>query len=148
MENWSSYSFVHSKAQNRLLPSRAEDLVYVYTNLRVLNQNVPFIDEAAIEWYMQTIVSKDSDSKDLWTFLMIMMMFLTLIHQICPLTMRIFKGNLGNMMGCNNNLRELERMGGTSQTRMHAMRADCTMNHQENASKACLRLILLVVMHH
>jgi hypothetical protein len=59
--NWSSYSFVHSKARNRLLPSRAEDLVYVYTNSRVLNQNLPFIDEAAIEWYMQTIVSKDSD---------------------------------------------------------------------------------------
>jgi hypothetical protein len=61
--NWSSYSFVHSKARNRLLPSRAEDLVYVYTNSRVLNQNVPFIDEAAIEWYMQTLVSEDSDSE-------------------------------------------------------------------------------------
>jgi hypothetical protein len=54
---------VHSKARNRLLPSRAEDLVYVYTNSRVLNQNVPFTDEAAIEWYMQTIVSEDSDSE-------------------------------------------------------------------------------------
>jgi hypothetical protein len=47
--NWSSYSFVHSKAWNRLLSSRAEDLVYVYTNSRVLNQNVPFTDEAATE---------------------------------------------------------------------------------------------------
>jgi hypothetical protein len=61
--NWSSYSFVHSKARNRLLPSRAEDLVYVYTNSRVLNQNVPFIDEAAIEWYKQTVASEDSDSE-------------------------------------------------------------------------------------
>jgi hypothetical protein len=61
--NWSSYSFVHSKARNRLLPSRAEDSVYVYTNSRVLNQNVPFIDKAATEWYMQTVVSKDSDSE-------------------------------------------------------------------------------------
>jgi hypothetical protein len=42
--NWSSYSFVHSKARNRLLSSRAEDLVYVYTNSRVLNENVPFTD--------------------------------------------------------------------------------------------------------
>jgi hypothetical protein len=49
--NWSSYSFMHSKARNRLLPSRAEDLVYVYTNSRVFNQNVPFTDEAATEWY-------------------------------------------------------------------------------------------------
>jgi hypothetical protein len=61
--NWSSYSFVHSKARNRLLPSRAEDLVYVYTNSRVLNQNVPFTDEAATEWYKQTIVSEDSNSE-------------------------------------------------------------------------------------
>jgi hypothetical protein len=61
--NRSSYSFVHSKARNRLLPSRAEDLVYVYTTSRVLNQNVPFIDEAATEWYRQTVVSKDSDSE-------------------------------------------------------------------------------------
>jgi hypothetical protein len=45
--NWSSYSFVHSKARNRLISSRTKDLVYVYTNSRVLNQNVPFIDEAA-----------------------------------------------------------------------------------------------------
>jgi hypothetical protein len=30
--NWSSYSFMHSKARNRLLSSRAEDLVYGYTN--------------------------------------------------------------------------------------------------------------------
>jgi hypothetical protein len=61
--NWSSYSFVHSKVQNRLLPSRAEDLVYVYTNLRVFNQNLPFTDEAATEWYRQTVVSEDSDSE-------------------------------------------------------------------------------------
>jgi hypothetical protein len=61
--NWTSYSFVHSKARNRLLPSRAEDLVYVYTNSRVLNQNIPFTDEAATEWYRQTVVSEDSDSE-------------------------------------------------------------------------------------
>jgi hypothetical protein len=39
--------------------------VYVYTNSRVLNQNVPFTDEAAIEWYRQTVVSKDFDSEGL-----------------------------------------------------------------------------------
>ena len=62
-QNWSNYSFVHNKAQNRLLPSCAEDLVYVYTNSRVLNQNMPSMDGAATKWYMQTIVSEDSDSK-------------------------------------------------------------------------------------
>jgi hypothetical protein len=59
--NWSSYYFVHRKARNRLLSSRAEDLVYVYTNSRILNQNVPFTDEATTEWYRQTIISKDSN---------------------------------------------------------------------------------------
>jgi hypothetical protein len=62
-QNWSSYSFVHSKVRNRLLSSHAEDLVYVYTNSRLLNQNVSFTDEAAIEWYMQTVVSEDSNSE-------------------------------------------------------------------------------------
>jgi hypothetical protein len=37
--------------------------VYVYTNSRVLNQNVPFTDEAATEWYMQIVVSEDFDSE-------------------------------------------------------------------------------------
>jgi hypothetical protein len=36
-QNWNSYSFAHSKGRNRLFSSRAEDLVYVYTNSRVLN---------------------------------------------------------------------------------------------------------------
>jgi hypothetical protein len=35
--------------------------VYVYTNSRVLNQNVPFTDKATTEWYRQTVVSEDSD---------------------------------------------------------------------------------------
>jgi hypothetical protein len=64
-QNWSSYSFVHSKAQNRLLSSCTEDLVYVYTNSRVFNQNVPFTDEAATEWYRQGVVSEDSNSEGL-----------------------------------------------------------------------------------
>jgi hypothetical protein len=42
--------------------------VYVYTNSRVLNQNVSFTDEAATEWYMQTVVSEDSDSEGLADF--------------------------------------------------------------------------------
>jgi hypothetical protein len=50
-------------ALHGLLPSRAEDLVYVYTNSRVLNQNVPFTNEAATEWYKQTVVSEDFDSE-------------------------------------------------------------------------------------
>ena len=61
--NWNSYSFVHNKTWNRLLPFHLKDLVYVYTNSRVLNQNVPFTSQATIEWYMQTVVPEDSDSE-------------------------------------------------------------------------------------
>ena len=34
--NWNMYSFVHNKSQNRLGTKRAEDLVYIYTNTRLL----------------------------------------------------------------------------------------------------------------
>jgi hypothetical protein len=62
--------------------------------------------------------------------------------------MRIFKGDQKNRMACNYKIRESEKMGGTTKTRLHKMSTDRTLNHQENASKACLLLILLVVMHH
>ena len=35
---WSTYDFVHSKKRNRLAPERASDLVYVFTNLRLLKK--------------------------------------------------------------------------------------------------------------
>ncbi|CAJ2633433.1 unnamed protein product [Trifolium pratense] len=37
--NWSTYSFIHSLKRNRLNPKRAEDLVFVHTNLRLLSRN-------------------------------------------------------------------------------------------------------------
>ena len=37
--------------------------MYDYTNSRVFNQTVSFTDIAATEWYMQTVVSEDSDSE-------------------------------------------------------------------------------------
>ena len=36
--NWSTYSFVHNKVRNHLHPSRAEDLVYIYTNIAAGSQ--------------------------------------------------------------------------------------------------------------
>ena len=35
--NWSSYSFIHSFRRNKLLSKRAEDLVFVHNNLRLLS---------------------------------------------------------------------------------------------------------------
>jgi hypothetical protein len=34
--NWSSYSFVHNKVWNQLTSSRAKDLMYIYTNNKLL----------------------------------------------------------------------------------------------------------------
>jgi hypothetical protein len=34
--NWNSYSFVHSKMQNWLISNQAKDMVYIYTNNKLL----------------------------------------------------------------------------------------------------------------
>ncbi|KAK7295871.1 hypothetical protein RJT34_18785 [Clitoria ternatea] len=36
--NWSTYSFIHSMRRNRLNPKRAEDLVFIHSNLRLLSR--------------------------------------------------------------------------------------------------------------
>ena len=36
--NWSMYSFVHNKVRNRLGTKKAEDLVYIYTNSKLLRE--------------------------------------------------------------------------------------------------------------
>jgi hypothetical protein len=57
--NWSSYSFVHNKSRNRLQPKRAEDLVYVYTNSRLMAEGK---DKDEKKWYDDNVDSEDSDS--------------------------------------------------------------------------------------
>jgi hypothetical protein len=59
--------------------------------------------------------------RDLRTFLMITTMFQTLTHQTCPSTMRISKGNQKNRTGCNDKLRESEKMDETSKIGLHTM---------------------------
>lgn len=39
--NWSTYSFVHSVKRNKMTPQRAEDLVFVHSNLRLLSRKTP-----------------------------------------------------------------------------------------------------------
>ncbi|KAK1591824.1 hypothetical protein Q3G72_014238 [Acer saccharum] len=36
--NWSTYSFVHSVRRNKMTPQRAEDLVFIHSNLRLLSR--------------------------------------------------------------------------------------------------------------
>jgi hypothetical protein len=59
--NWSSYSFVHNKSRNKLKPERAADLVYVYTNSKVINASK---EKDEKKWYddnVDTLESEDSD---------------------------------------------------------------------------------------
>ncbi len=36
--NWSTYNFIHSKLRNRMVIDRAEKLVYIYWNIRILRK--------------------------------------------------------------------------------------------------------------
>ena len=57
--NWCTYSFVHNKVRNRLQPSRAEDLVYIYTNNRLLrHQRGP----NPVQWYGIHQIHSDDES--------------------------------------------------------------------------------------
>jgi hypothetical protein len=56
--NWSSYSFVHNKSRNRLQPKRIEDLVYVYTNSRLMAEGK---DKDEKKWYADNVDSEDLD---------------------------------------------------------------------------------------
>ncbi|KAH6781453.1 hypothetical protein C2S51_006746 [Perilla frutescens var. frutescens] len=39
--NWSTYSFIHSLRRNKMTPKRAEDLVFIHSNLRLLSRKTP-----------------------------------------------------------------------------------------------------------
>jgi hypothetical protein len=56
--NWSMYSFVHSKTWNHLRMDKAEALVYIYTNSRLLYQR-PGADP--VRYYDDNIFLEDSD---------------------------------------------------------------------------------------
>lgn len=49
--NWSTYAFIHSLRRNKLNPSRAQDLVYIHNNLRLLSRNSEqYEDEKTKMW--------------------------------------------------------------------------------------------------
>jgi hypothetical protein len=55
------YSFVHSKSCNRLGVDKAEALVYIYTNSKLLQQKP---GANPIRWYDNNIFFEDSDPDD------------------------------------------------------------------------------------
>ena len=49
--NWSTYKFIHSLKMNKMALARAEDLVYVYSNLRLLSRrNVEYVNTVTKMW--------------------------------------------------------------------------------------------------
>ena len=49
--NWSTYKFIHSLKRNKMAFARAEDLVYVHSNLRLLSRrNEEYVNTATKMW--------------------------------------------------------------------------------------------------
>jgi hAT family C-terminal dimerisation region len=48
--NWSAYDFIHSSRRNKLAPERARDLVYVFSNRRLVRKMCRAEGEAFIPW--------------------------------------------------------------------------------------------------
>ncbi|KAG6521801.1 hypothetical protein ZIOFF_018934 [Zingiber officinale] len=61
--NWSTYSFIHSLKRNKITPQRAEDLVYVHYNLRLLSRRSPHYNEG--ESKMWDVGADGFDSMDM-----------------------------------------------------------------------------------
>ena len=52
------YSFVHNKSRNRLGTKKVEDLVYIYTNTRLLQGR---LEADPVRWYENNVFSEDED---------------------------------------------------------------------------------------
>lgn len=49
--SWSTFEFIHNKKRNKLQPERAEKLVYIFINLRlVLKATASDMPQPAVEW--------------------------------------------------------------------------------------------------
>jgi len=63
--NWSTYDFIHNKRRNRLTEERARDLVYVHSNLTLL-QKIEAVDyiEANVQWEEWAVADSEDDEND------------------------------------------------------------------------------------
>ena len=60
--NWSIYKSIHSLKRNKMAPVRAEDLVYVHSNLRLLSRrNKEYVNVATKMWDIAGDSWNDSD---------------------------------------------------------------------------------------
>ena len=58
----STYDFIHNKKRDRLTEDRARDLVYVHSNLRLL-ENIQAVNyvETTVEWEQWAVADLDSE---------------------------------------------------------------------------------------
>lgn len=63
--NWSTYDFIHNKKRNRLCEARARDLVYVHSNLRLIDK-ISAVDysEATVQWEEWAVEDSESETED------------------------------------------------------------------------------------
>ena len=59
--NWSSFGFIHDKKRNRLQASRARDLLFVFSNLRLLRK---VVGEEYEELFPMWDSESESDAED------------------------------------------------------------------------------------
>ncbi|XP_057873983.2 uncharacterized protein LOC131079962 isoform X3 [Cryptomeria japonica] len=60
--NWSAYSFIHSVKHNRLLSKRAENVVYVHSNLRLLSHKQHDYKQGEIKMWDTELEHTDLDA--------------------------------------------------------------------------------------
>lgn len=58
--SWSAYGFIHSRKRNKLTKERAEDLVYVFTNLRLAKK---FSEPHKFAEWVQEWASSDEEEE-------------------------------------------------------------------------------------
>ena len=64
-KSYCTYDFTHNRKRNRLTEARARDLVYVHSNLKLL-QKLQSLDyqEANVEWERWTVSDSDSSEEE------------------------------------------------------------------------------------
>ena len=63
--NWSTCDFIHSKKRNRLTEARAKELVYIHSNLRLVDRiSEVGYTEATVQWEEWAVEDSDSDTEE------------------------------------------------------------------------------------
>jgi hypothetical protein len=60
--NWSTYGFIHSVKRNRLQSAKAEDLVYIHSNLRLISRSKPNYKEGPLKLWDVNLEDADLDT--------------------------------------------------------------------------------------